>query len=48
MQRKNGMKFSSDRKTFIDFQFDNLGEGWGVLKTSNASFARNNRFVRGP
>ena len=31
MQQNNGMKFSRDRKTYIDIQLGVLGEGVGVV-----------------
>ena len=39
MQQNNGLKFSRDRKNYIDFQLDVLGEGGGgILKTSNRRY----------
>ena len=39
MQQNNGVKFSRDRKNYIDFQLDVLGGGGGgILKTSNRRF----------
>ena len=36
----NGLKFSHDRKNYIDFQLDVLGGGGGgILKTSNGRYA---------
>ena len=33
MQRNNGLKFSRDRKNYIDFQLDALGGGgWGYFE----------------
>ena len=38
--QQNGLKFSHDRKNYIDFQLDVLGGGgWGYLKTSNGRYA---------
>ena len=40
MQQNNDMKFSRDRKNYIDFQLEVLGEGSGdILKTSNGRYA---------
>ena len=40
MHQNNSMKFSGDRKNYIDFQLDVLGgEGRSTLKTSNGLFA---------
>ena len=40
MQQNNCLKFSRDRKNYIDFQLDVLGGGGGgILKTSNGRYA---------
>ena len=47
-EQNNGMKFSHDRKNYIDFQLDNLGGGGGgILKTPHGRVASKNRFVCG-
>ena len=38
MQRNNGMKFSRDRKNYINFQLDVLGEGWGYFENVQWTF----------
>ena len=49
MQQNNGLKFSRDRKNYIDFQLDVFGGGgWGYFETSNGRYASKNRFVCGP
>ena len=42
MQQNNGLKFSRDRKGYIDFQLDVFGGGGGgggILKTSDGRYA---------
>ena len=40
MQQNNGLKFSRDRKSYIDFQLYVFGGGGGgILKTSNGRYA---------